>query len=398
MYAYVLVISIFYMFIALSAEMTGIAGALALVAGVPPWQTAGLIGVFVLIYTGYGGLVASIFTDTVQTLVILPLLLIGFVGALLSLGGVEAIHASITARNPQILQPGFLPGLEFGSYVMIAILGASMFNQGDWQRIFAAENTYSVERGFGMAALVVLPMIFLAGLFGTAAGLGFLDTPGDASIAVFVLLDRALPEWLTLLVILLAVLLVMSTADTWFNAIVSIITAELPRVLSDPDERRLTRIARGITVVVALGAILIGAQGYSVLQLFLLADLLASATFFPYIFGLYSERVTQRGALAASIAGLVVGVLFYPTLRGGLTALGIPSGVLPAPSFLLSFGGAALVSVLITVSSTRLTDDRFELEELSEEIRAMNTHTTNGESPAESHARSGTDQRQGGDT
>jgi len=72
MYVFVLVVSLFYMFIFLSAELTGITSALQLIAGVPRWQTATLIGGFVLVYTGYGGLRASIFTDTLQTLLILP--------------------------------------------------------------------------------------------------------------------------------------------------------------------------------------------------------------------------------------------------------------------------------------------------------------------------------------
>ncbi|MES3517208.1 MAG: sodium:proline symporter, partial [Natronomonas sp.] len=51
MYLFVLVVSVFYMFIFLAAEMTGIAGALSLIAGVPQWQTALLVGAFVLVYT-----------------------------------------------------------------------------------------------------------------------------------------------------------------------------------------------------------------------------------------------------------------------------------------------------------------------------------------------------------
>ena len=44
MYAFVLVVSCLYMFVFLAAELTGIAGALSLVAGVPQWQTAVLVG------------------------------------------------------------------------------------------------------------------------------------------------------------------------------------------------------------------------------------------------------------------------------------------------------------------------------------------------------------------
>src|SRR6056297_1957446 len=121
MYLLVLLVSVFYMFIFLAAEMTGIAGALALVADVPLWQTSLLIGGFVLVYTTYGGLLASIVTDTVQTLVILPLLAVGFGGALLSLGGTGEFHATVVSADPTLLDPTFGHGLEFGLYVAFAL-------------------------------------------------------------------------------------------------------------------------------------------------------------------------------------------------------------------------------------------------------------------------------------
>ncbi|PSP53020.1 sodium:proline symporter, partial [Halobacteriales archaeon QH_7_68_42] len=137
MYVYVLLVSVAYMFVFLAAEMTGITGALALVAGVPLWQTAAVIGGFVLAYTAYGGLQASIFTDTLQTLVLLPLLAVGFGAAILSLGGAGAVHETVLARDASLVDPGFVPGLRFGAYVVVAILGAEMLNQAWWQRIYA---------------------------------------------------------------------------------------------------------------------------------------------------------------------------------------------------------------------------------------------------------------------
>ena len=54
-YVFVLLVSVFYMFVFLAAEMTGVTAALALVAGVPAWATAAVIGGFVLAYTGRDG-------------------------------------------------------------------------------------------------------------------------------------------------------------------------------------------------------------------------------------------------------------------------------------------------------------------------------------------------------
>jgi Na+/proline symporter len=382
MYTYVLLVSVFYMFIFLSAEMTGVAGALALVAGVPEWQTAGIVGLGVLAYTGYGGLRASIFTDAVQTVVILPLLAVGFVGAILSLGGVDTVHSQVSTANPQLLAPGFVPGLKFGAYVVVAVLGAELVNQAWWQRIYAAQDSETVERSFGIAALAVIPMILLAGFFGlAAAGLDLVVTDPtssqyNADIAFFVLLGETFPGWVTAAVVVLAVLLVTSTADTLFNAISSVVTADLPRLLDDPDSDRLTAVARALTAVVALAATAIGAQGMSVLRLFLTADLLAAATFVPLLAGLYSERLTGRGALAASVSGLVVGVAYFPTLRGLLTTVGI--GGLPAPSFFVSFLTAAGVSAGLTAVAALLSGTRYDLGRLSREVGRLDDVATDG--------------------
>ncbi len=384
MYLYVLIISIVYMFIFLSAEMTGIAGALSIVAGVPEWQTALLIGGFVLIYTGYGGIVASIFTDTVQTLIILPLLAVGFGGALVSLGGAGEIYRTVTATQPELLDPTFLPGLEFGAYVMIAVLASNMFNQGLWQRIFAARDEGTVRRSFATAALAVIPMIFLAGLFGLAAvGLDLIGEPADASMAFFLVLRETFPSGLVLALVLLAILLVMSSADTMFNAIASIFTADLPLVIESPDQRTLSLASRITTILVAAGAIFVGSRGHSVLELFLLADLLAAATVFPFLYGLYSERVHPGAALPASLTALLFGLIYFPIAREWMSRLPILGEVLPSPSFLVSFVGATTVSILLTLLGTVVADHRFDFNRLGEEIQSLDRPSRGGQAGTE---------------
>jgi SSS family solute:Na+ symporter len=387
MYAYVLLVTVFYMFIFLASEMTGIALALELVAGIPTWQTAALIGVFVLMYTAYGGLVASIFTDTVQVLLILPLLAIGFAGAILALGGTDDIYRTVVSTQPQLLNPGYLPGVEFGVYIVFAVMGANMLNQGQWQRVYAAEDTATMRRAFAIAALAVVPMIFLAGLFGVAAsGLGLVGS-GNASIAFFLVLNRAFPEWVTLVIVVLAILLVMSTADTLFNALASIVTADLPRLIEDPDHRTLTRSARVLTLVVAIASIWVGAQGHSVLTLFLTADLLAAATFVPFLYGLYSGGLTEGGAVLSSVLGLVVGLAYFPTFHGLTSAIPGLGSVLPTPSFLISFLGAIVVSGGLTVIAARMTSTQFDLNTLRREIRRLDEPVADGgTSTATTHA------------
>ncbi|MFB6305200.1 MAG: sodium:proline symporter [Haloferacaceae archaeon] len=363
-YAFVLVVSVAYMFVFLAAEFTGIAGALSLLAGIPGWQTSALVGVTVLAYTGYGGLRASIVTDTVQALLILPLLAVAFVVTIVAAGGTGEVYRSVAATSPQLLDPGYLPGIEFGVYVVVAVLGAEMLNQAWWQRVYAARDPATLRRAFLVAAVTVVPMVVLAGLFGlVAVGRGLVD--GNAGIAFFLVVNDVLPTPAVLVVVVLAVLLVVSSADTLFNAIASVVTADLPRLVG-VDEDRLTLAARGLTGVVALGATVVGAQGYSVLTLFLLADLLAAAVFVPLYHGLFSGRPTSAGALLAGVAGLAVGLTFFPPARAVLPAAGLPD-----PSFLRAFLGAAAVSTAVSVGSAGLAGGEFDLGRLGREVRRL---------------------------
>jgi Na+/proline symporter len=384
MYAFVLLVSVFYMFVFLAAELTGIASAFELVAGVPRWQTGVLVGGFVLLYTSYGGLPASIFTDAVQTVLVLPLLVVTAVGAVVVLGGPAETYAAVVATDPSLVDPTFFTGLRFGVWVAVAILGAELINQTWWQRIYAARDAATLRTGFRRAAVTNFAIVLLAGLFGVAArGAADIVVTGEeynASIAFFVLLLEAFPEPLVLAVVLLALLLVMSTADTLFNALASVVTADLPRVLADPDDRTLTWGTRLLTVVVAVAAILVSLRARSVLRLFLLADLFGAAVMVPLLSGLYSRRVTGTGALLASLAGLAVGLAFFqsPIVRAPLEALPVVGPSLPAPDFLWAFLGAAGVSTALTVLTALRSDARFEFDRLSTAVRRFDDRTADG--------------------
>lgn len=76
MYALTLGVMLFYMFVFLAAETTGIALAVRLVAQAPLPLTAALVGLATVAYTAYGGLPSTIFTDRIQAAVIMPLLVV----------------------------------------------------------------------------------------------------------------------------------------------------------------------------------------------------------------------------------------------------------------------------------------------------------------------------------
>ena len=209
MYALTLAIMVFYVFIELTAEITAISMLMTLLAPVPMGLTATVVMGTVLLYTAVGGLRASIFTDKVQILIIVPMLL-----ALVAIGwhvsgGASGVTARLAEKAPTLLNFGDAGGLKAGATFFVAILLTGIFHQGNWQRIYAARSIQDMQRGFLLGGLMVVPFILLMGLFGLAWVA--MEPGGEASVALFALVMPNLPAWVALAFIPLGLALVMSS-------------------------------------------------------------------------------------------------------------------------------------------------------------------------------------------
>ncbi|MGB3293880.1 MAG: Na+/proline symporter [Phormidesmis sp.] len=339
MYGLTVVVMLLYMFVYLAAELTAIAQALQLVLAVPLLVTSLVVITAVFIYTIYGGLKATILTDAFQFALIVPLLLLCFAATVWTLGGFGAAFGPVADKLPALLSLNNIDGLRFGATLVIAIIAAELFNQGNWQRVYACRTDQTVRRSFLGSALVILPMILISGLLGLIAA-GF-DMSGPT--AFFDLLRRLqVANWLLVAVILLALALVMSSIDTLLSGISSVFTGDLLRLSA--DHRRVLLISRMLTVVVGIPAVAIAAQGYSVLYLFFVADLLCAALLFPIVFSLYSRYQTASNAFCSSLIGIVVGVLFFPK-PDFAPLFAVPGG----GDLLNSFAAALVASTVITL-------------------------------------------------
>jgi len=222
-------------------------------------------------------------------------------------------------------------------------------------------------------------LVFVAALFGVVAvGNAAVVTDVAASgynadVALFVLLGEAFPEWLVVAIVLLALLLVMSSVDTLFNALSSLVTVDLARLRPAAGDRTLVLAARAFTVVVALAAVYVSLRAKSVLRLFFLADLLGAAVAFPLVYGLYSRTLTGRGVLASSLAGLAVGLAYFPDLRGYITAIPVVGDALPAadPLYLTSFAGAFLASTALALVAARLSTATVDLDAVGDSVTRL---------------------------
>ncbi len=311
--AYVALVSVFYMFIFITAELSAIGGVLGLVAGVGPLVPILAVAGITAAYTAYGGLPASLQTDRWQGSIILILVLLG-VGTVL----VDVPEALQSARSAGLTSFTRV-GAESLVVLVIAVGAANLFHQGYWQRIWSAQDKPNLVRGSWLAAACTLPVVFVLGALGMVAAAGSqLEVP---SLAFFVLLED-LPAWVLAVMVALAVALVASSVDTLQNGMVALVAQDLTE-----GKLRLSA-ARWLSVLIIVPSVLIAVQGLSVLRLFLIADLLAAATIVPVMLGLW-RRTTTGAALTGALSGLAA-VVILGWIRGANFLDGVKLLTVPA--------------------------------------------------------------------
>jgi Na+/proline symporter len=304
MYVFTVLLSLFYMLVHLIAELTAIAQVSYQLTNVPLLYTAFLVGIGTMVYTTYGGLKASIFTDFVQMTVIGVILIIITAGLIYYSDGIAQTYSQITLNRPDLLDFSNRGGIEYGLTLCIGVFAANLFHQGYWQRIYSGKNDKTIKKSLWSSIFVVVPIMLVAGTIGIiSAGLNVAENP---SVALFSLIYSLFPTQLIVLVFILAILLVMSTVDTLLNAI----SATLVNNKSNSGSISLTKI-RIITILLTIFSSLLASRGYSVLYLFLVADLICAGAFVPLFFGLFNPNLKEGTAIMASILGIASGIPFF---------------------------------------------------------------------------------------
>jgi len=251
-------------------------------------------------------------------------------------------------------------GLEVAVTLIIAVTAANLFHQGYWQRVWASRDTRSLARAGLLGALVSMPVVLVLGVLGLVAAGAAIDL-GTPPVPFFAVVAAA-PAWVVATVIVLGVALVASSVDTLVNGMTALVAAE---------HRRLTLPqARIVTVLLLVPAVVIAWQSYSVLRLFLIADLLCAATVVPTLLGLWS-RATTGAAFAGSVAGLVgcvVPNLVATGSLGGAVHLATFPGAVPT---LWPFLGALVASTVVALAVSGLQQRVADVDGIGGRIRSL---------------------------
>ena len=305
----ILLMTIFYMFIFLCAEVTAVAVLINYISGTELWITALIVLLATLTYTLYGGLRASIFTDNIQMIVIAVLLIIS-VSYITSFTGNEFSFEFIKKNNPHLLSASYIPSYTAGLTFFIAVAATNLFHQGNWQRVYAAKNYQTLRTSLIISFLIIVPIVFFMGFTGMVSF--SIDSTNRPDLGFFTLLLKEQTELLSLIIIVLGLALTISTVDTLINAISSLFVVDGKATFNFNKKTDYLKLSKYFIIFLSLIAFIIASRGFDILYLFLLADLFCCAFVLTVFYSFYNKSINEKTAYLAIVVGLISGFLMFP--------------------------------------------------------------------------------------
>ncbi|MDF1558891.1 MAG: sodium:solute symporter family protein [Bacteroidales bacterium] len=309
-----------------------------------------LMGVIAVLYTVLGGLKAVIYTDTIQWIVLMSgLILVGIPIAYVKIGGLEVI---INTLPHEYLSLGNVSWQQIVNW-MFTIVPIWFIGMTLYQRIYAAKDTKTAQRGWFIAGFFEYPvMAFMGVILGMFAKVALENgmLPGytaenlDAEMGLPVLLKTILPVGFLGVVLSAYFSAIMSTADSCLIASSGNILTD---VIKRHDSAHGLKYSQLITLVVGVLALFLALKMENVLELMLLSyAFMVSGMIIPVLAALFTKRPNALAGLVSMITGggvTLVLIIFDVKLPFGLD-----------PNI---FGiAASLVAYIVVAGSLKLSE------------------------------------------
>ena len=298
-----------YMVSELSA-LQQIVNALTGLDGLPPLVVEVVI---TTIYTSLGGFRVSFVTDTIQGSMVAGLIVI----AAITVGVKTDIDRSLV-ESSGFLKPTLL-GWQLIYILPVAVLTNDFFLSNFWLRTFASRTDRDLRIGVSIASVLILIILVLVGSTGLLAawsGVWPGDPPQLGSIAFFLLLEQ-LPSWVVGIVLVMTVVLSTAAFDSLQSAMVSTASNDMFR-----NKLNLIYIRAGVVLCI-IPVIVVALKSPSVLQIFLISDLVSAAAIPTLMLGLWDKMYWWTGfeVIAGGLGGIfsifIFGTIYYGSAYEG---------------------------------------------------------------------------------
>ena len=326
-----------YVFTKISVQLYAASVVLERVAGWSLWKTAIVLVIATGIYTIAGGLAAVIYTDMVQTMIlIIGAVLLTIIG-LDKVGGFGALRAAVPESYFHMIKPASDPGFPWtGIFFGAPILGIWYWctDQVIVQRVLSARDEGHAKAGTIFAGflkilpvfMLVLPGIIALALFRDMFKLGPHGEVLNGDIAYPTLILNLLPKGLIGVVLAALLAAVMGAMASVFNSASTLFTLDFYKKINpNASEGSLVTMGRIATAgMVLLGLLwvpfihLISSQLYIYLQS--VQAYISPPIAACFVLGILWTRMNASGAITSLLTGFVLGAarfLLELRVKGG---------------------------------------------------------------------------------
>jgi SSS family transporter len=320
--------------------------------------TTGMIAftLIVLAYTAIGGMVAVVYTDFLQMMVMIVGAAFAVPIVLAQTGGFNSMLALMDSAAPLSFTWEALPPSLLITLSLAFFLGA-VARPEQLVRFYAMKDMATIRKGIGFVIILVgvaHTLVFILAL-GSRVLFPALGT-GDQAMPVLAV--NALPVFLGTVLLTAVAAAMMSTISSVLLVAGAALAHDIYGTLrpSGSPERRVL-IARVGTVVVGLVPLLLVLTGFGAGELVqfivaLFSALMGAVFLVPVVAGVLWRRATREGAIAAMLGGLA-GTL-------GWRLWGDTSMIDPVlPGFVAALGLMVVVSLLTPEPPASATDPFF---------------------------------------
>ncbi|PSR77771.1 hypothetical protein BD289DRAFT_477206 [Coniella lustricola] len=309
------------MFLYMVSELSAIGQAVNALTGLDALPILIVECIVTTIYTSLGGFRISFTTDNVQGVMVVGLIII----ATITIGARTHIDPALI-ESSGLTQPNLL-GWQLLYILPVAILTNDFFLSNFWLRTFASKTDRDLWIGVSIACVVVLIILTLVGMTGCiAAWSGAWDSTQDGSVAFFLLLEQ-LPSWVVGIVLVMSVSLSCASFDSLQSAMVSSAANDLFR------NRINIWFIRAAVVLLIIPTIVIALKAPSILQIYLISDLLSASTIPVLCMGLSEKLYWWRGfevvvgGLGGILCVFIFGTIYYGDAHQGANLILLEAGL-----------------------------------------------------------------------
>lgn len=293
------------------------------------WQFGAVATMIVLmVYTFFGGMRGSGWTDVLQGVLMITALILAFIFVSHGLGGIAAANTLSIEKVPSLFSR---PGLDgyftiqiWFSFMILWLFADPMFPQL-FSRFYTAKNEKSLKTTMFLYPLTVAIVFFIPVVIGVwAHGAGLILSDAETDMVLPQMVRLFAPEGIYLFVMIGALAALMSTADSQLLSLATMFSHDLP------FKKKSNEVKRGkiFIFLLVIGAILFILLGYDpsegIMGTLVKSTFSGLAVLFPTVFAvLYWKRTTALACILSILVGEVSIILFELNL--------VPSfGFLPA--------------------------------------------------------------------